>query len=118
VCAGDIFSDYCDANLDWHKQRLLGFEGKVLLLGNLAHTKLRAACETWNWPIEYAETPDANPMPAGVPAVGNFWADGALQIIGSIDRNGSILKFVVVWHPSARDWTANRTAGLENWVVG
>lgn len=112
ICRGNAFDAYLDENRDWHRQRIESFRGKIVLLGNLSHRCLRNACQAWNWQISYFDADEqAVAMPTGIC---RFWgAGGANSVFGKINERW---QFVVVWHPSARGWAADRILGLRNWV--
>lgn len=117
VCTGENFAGYVCANLEWHRRRLEVFRGKVVLLGNLAHHWLKRACRHWNWNLTYHVHHGGNLIENVPCTVRAFWANGAVQQFGCIEAEDiRPLKFIVVWHPSARGWNANQVHGLRAWI--
>jgi hypothetical protein len=108
VCRSRVspFFSYAAANFRWHKERFISFQGKIIVLGDLAHDCLAFFCLSLGWQITYTPNPPHVGASVGWPRrPAEFWdEDGNLKIVGKIwVTKKRSAEFLVVSHPGARN---------------
>jgi len=99
-----IFFAYAEQNFDWHKKRFSKFNGKLIILGSLAHDCLKFFCLKMNWRVTYHSKANRRVKVSGAIQPGGFCdKNGNLSVIGRIHiPTRPFIEFAVASHPGAR----------------